>query len=158
MEDGAMDRGVSRFDRWAGTYDWSFLQRRVFEPVHAALRRALEPLEGASILDVDTDLSARDLLEVCLGVERQMGRVRAERWGLPRLPWHQQVGKKQRPRTGSTADSSGWDGARSSGLADRRNVPRLPMASSTRVTRTPARARSPSAAMNWLEISPCLKM
>src|SRR5437867_6581829 len=52
MEDGAMDRGVSRFDRWAGTYDRSFLQRRVFEPVHAALRRALEPLEGASILDV----------------------------------------------------------------------------------------------------------
>jgi 2-amino-4-hydroxy-6-hydroxymethyldihydropteridine diphosphokinase len=37
-----------------------------------------------AVAEVETDLSARELLEVCLGVERQMGRVRAERWG-PRV-------------------------------------------------------------------------
>jgi ubiquinone/menaquinone biosynthesis C-methylase UbiE len=47
-----MDKGVERFDRWAETYDRSFLQRRVFEPVHRALRSALEPLEGTRVLDV----------------------------------------------------------------------------------------------------------
>jgi ubiquinone/menaquinone biosynthesis C-methylase UbiE len=46
------DKGVQRFDRWADTYDRSFLQRRVFEPVHQALRAALEPLGGARLLDV----------------------------------------------------------------------------------------------------------
>jgi ubiquinone/menaquinone biosynthesis C-methylase UbiE len=49
-----VDRDVARFDRWAETYDRSFLQRRVFEPVHAALRAALEPLEGSRVLDVGT--------------------------------------------------------------------------------------------------------
>jgi 2-amino-4-hydroxy-6-hydroxymethyldihydropteridine diphosphokinase len=37
-----------------------------------------------AVVEVDTDLSARELLDACLGVERQMGRVRAERWG-PRV-------------------------------------------------------------------------
>jgi 2-amino-4-hydroxy-6-hydroxymethyldihydropteridine diphosphokinase len=37
-----------------------------------------------AVVEVDTDLSARDLLDACLAVERQMGRVRAERWG-PRV-------------------------------------------------------------------------
>src|SRR5437763_7190324 len=44
-------RHVARFDRWADTYDRSFLQRRVFEPVHRALGQALEPLEGRVVLD-----------------------------------------------------------------------------------------------------------
>lgn len=33
---------------------------------------------------IDTTLSARQLLEVCLGVETAMGRVREEKWG-PRI-------------------------------------------------------------------------
>lgn len=33
------------------------------------------------VLQVDTELTARDLLEACLAVEVEMGRVRAERWG-----------------------------------------------------------------------------
>lgn len=40
------DHQVERFDRWAETYDRSFLQRRVFEPVHEALIQALGPVEG----------------------------------------------------------------------------------------------------------------
>jgi ubiquinone/menaquinone biosynthesis C-methylase UbiE len=50
--EGPVDKDVARFDRWARTYDRSFLQRRVFEPVHAALRRALEPLDETRVLDV----------------------------------------------------------------------------------------------------------
>jgi ubiquinone/menaquinone biosynthesis C-methylase UbiE len=46
------DRNITRFDRWAETYDRSFLQRRVFEPVHEALLRALGQLQGQRILDV----------------------------------------------------------------------------------------------------------
>jgi ubiquinone/menaquinone biosynthesis C-methylase UbiE len=46
------DHQVERFDRWAETYDRSFLQRRVFEPVHEALIQALGPLEGRRVLDV----------------------------------------------------------------------------------------------------------
>lgn len=34
-----------------------------------------------AVVEVDTDLSPRDLLEACLVVEAEMGRVRAERWG-----------------------------------------------------------------------------
>lgn len=37
-----------------------------------------------AVAEVLTELSARKLLDVCLEVERQMGRVRAERWG-PRV-------------------------------------------------------------------------
>ncbi len=48
----ARDHQVERFDRWAETYDRSFLQRRVFEPVHEALIQALGPLEGRRVLDV----------------------------------------------------------------------------------------------------------
>jgi ubiquinone/menaquinone biosynthesis C-methylase UbiE len=48
----ARDREVERFDRWADTYDRSFLQRRVFEPVHEALIEALGPVEGRRVLDV----------------------------------------------------------------------------------------------------------
>ena len=48
----ARDRQVERFDRWAETYDRSFLQRRVFEPVHEALIEALGPLEGRRVLDL----------------------------------------------------------------------------------------------------------
>ena len=33
---------------------------------------------------IDTSLSARQLLEVCLGIETAMGRVREEKWG-PRI-------------------------------------------------------------------------
>ena len=36
------------------------------------------------MLLVETDLTARELLEALLGVERAMGRVRGERWG-PRI-------------------------------------------------------------------------
>jgi ubiquinone/menaquinone biosynthesis C-methylase UbiE len=50
--EGPVDKDVARFDRWARSYDRSFLQRRVFEPVHADIRSALEPLEGARVLDV----------------------------------------------------------------------------------------------------------
>lgn len=34
-----------------------------------------------AVVEVETSLDARALLEACLGVERQMGRVRSERWG-----------------------------------------------------------------------------
>jgi 2-amino-4-hydroxy-6-hydroxymethyldihydropteridine diphosphokinase len=34
-----------------------------------------------AVLEVATDLAARDLLEACLDVERRLGRVRSERWG-----------------------------------------------------------------------------
>ena len=46
------DHQVERFDRWAETYDRSFLQRRVFEPVHEALMQALGPVEGWRVLDI----------------------------------------------------------------------------------------------------------
>jgi ubiquinone/menaquinone biosynthesis C-methylase UbiE len=45
-------RDVARFDRWAETYDRSFLQRRVFEPIHAAMLGALESMDGQRVLDV----------------------------------------------------------------------------------------------------------
>lgn len=34
-----------------------------------------------AVVEVDTMLTPRDLLEACLRVEREMGRVRDERWG-----------------------------------------------------------------------------
>ncbi len=34
-----------------------------------------------AVLEVDTDLGPRALLERCLAVERELGRTRAERWG-----------------------------------------------------------------------------
>ncbi len=37
-----------------------------------------------AVVEVETTLSARRLLDVCLAVEQEMGRVRAERWG-PRI-------------------------------------------------------------------------
>jgi len=37
-----------------------------------------------SVAELETSLSARELLDACLGVEREMGRERAERWG-PRV-------------------------------------------------------------------------
>jgi 2-amino-4-hydroxy-6-hydroxymethyldihydropteridine diphosphokinase len=37
-----------------------------------------------AVIEVRTSLAARDLLDVCLGVEHALGRVRAERWG-PRV-------------------------------------------------------------------------
>jgi ubiquinone/menaquinone biosynthesis C-methylase UbiE len=46
------DHQVERFDRWAETSDRSFLQRRVFEPVHEALIQALGSVEGWRVLDV----------------------------------------------------------------------------------------------------------
>jgi 2-amino-4-hydroxy-6-hydroxymethyldihydropteridine diphosphokinase len=36
------------------------------------------------VVEVETSLSPRQLLEACLGIEERMGRVRAERWG-PRV-------------------------------------------------------------------------
>jgi ubiquinone/menaquinone biosynthesis C-methylase UbiE len=45
-------RDVARFDRWAARYDRSFLQQRVFEPVHRAMIRAIGPLDGGLVLDV----------------------------------------------------------------------------------------------------------
>jgi 2-amino-4-hydroxy-6-hydroxymethyldihydropteridine diphosphokinase len=33
------------------------------------------------VVQVDTDLSARDLLTACLGAERELGRIRDVRWG-----------------------------------------------------------------------------
>jgi len=38
-----------------------------------------------AVVEVETELSARDLLDACLDVERQMGRVRTERWGPRRI-------------------------------------------------------------------------
>jgi ubiquinone/menaquinone biosynthesis C-methylase UbiE len=46
------DHQVERFDRWADTYDRSFLQRRVFEPVHETLIQALGELEDRRVLDI----------------------------------------------------------------------------------------------------------
>jgi ubiquinone/menaquinone biosynthesis C-methylase UbiE len=43
---------VERFDRWARSYDRSFLQERVFDPIHAALLAALGDLGGRRVLDV----------------------------------------------------------------------------------------------------------
>lgn len=43
---------MERFDRCADTYDRSFLQRRVFEPVHEAMIQALGRLEGWQVLDI----------------------------------------------------------------------------------------------------------
>lgn len=37
-----------------------------------------------AVIEVETELSARDLLTACLEVERSMGRTRGERWG-PRV-------------------------------------------------------------------------
>jgi 2-amino-4-hydroxy-6-hydroxymethyldihydropteridine diphosphokinase len=34
-----------------------------------------------AVVEVDSDLEAKALLEACLGVERRLGRVRGERWG-----------------------------------------------------------------------------
>jgi 2-amino-4-hydroxy-6-hydroxymethyldihydropteridine diphosphokinase len=34
-----------------------------------------------AVVEVTTTLSARDLLDACLAVERRLGRVRSERWG-----------------------------------------------------------------------------
>jgi 2-amino-4-hydroxy-6-hydroxymethyldihydropteridine diphosphokinase len=34
-----------------------------------------------AVVEVETDLSARELLRTCLGVEVELGRVRDERWG-----------------------------------------------------------------------------
>ena len=34
-----------------------------------------------AVLEIETDLAPRDLLETCLAVEAEMGRVRTERWG-----------------------------------------------------------------------------
>lgn len=45
-------RDVARFDRWATSYDRSFLQRRVFEPVHVTLLRTLDELTVDRSLDV----------------------------------------------------------------------------------------------------------
>lgn len=46
------DHQVERFDRWADTYDRSFLQRRVFEPVHETLIQALGELQDRRVLDI----------------------------------------------------------------------------------------------------------
>ena len=43
---------VERFDRWADTYDRSFLQQRVFDPVHRAMMEALGPLGEERVLEV----------------------------------------------------------------------------------------------------------
>ncbi len=52
-KDASFDRrDVERFDRWARSYDRSFLQERVFDPIHAVLLDALGDLEGRSVLDV----------------------------------------------------------------------------------------------------------
>ena len=45
-------RDIARFDRWADTYDRSYLQQLVFEPVHEALGLALGPLDALLVLDV----------------------------------------------------------------------------------------------------------
>jgi len=37
-----------------------------------------------AVIEVETDGSARELLDACLGAEREMGRERTERWG-PRV-------------------------------------------------------------------------
>ena len=34
-----------------------------------------------AVIEVETDVSARDLLDACLAVEHELGRERAERWG-----------------------------------------------------------------------------
>jgi ubiquinone/menaquinone biosynthesis C-methylase UbiE len=53
IKDASFDRrDVERFDRWAGSYDRSFLQERVFDPIHAVLLGALGDVAGRRILDV----------------------------------------------------------------------------------------------------------
>src|SRR4029077_11491172 len=50
----AHEHDVDRFNRWAKTYDRHYLQRRVFEPVHATILQlaAREVARPAAILDV----------------------------------------------------------------------------------------------------------
>jgi 2-amino-4-hydroxy-6-hydroxymethyldihydropteridine diphosphokinase len=43
-----------------------------------------QPAYLNAVVEARTSLSARELLEACLAVEREMGRVRGERWG-PRV-------------------------------------------------------------------------
>jgi ubiquinone/menaquinone biosynthesis C-methylase UbiE len=45
-------RDVARFDRRADRYDRSFLQRRLFEPVHKALGHGMDPVIRGRILDL----------------------------------------------------------------------------------------------------------
>src|SRR5690349_17696442 len=46
IKDASFDRhDVERFDRWAGSYDRSFLQQRVFDPIHTVLLDALGDLK-----------------------------------------------------------------------------------------------------------------
>ena len=51
---------------------------RVYE---AAPLGPAQPEYLNAVVEVRTRLSARELLEACLDVEKEMGRVRAERWG-----------------------------------------------------------------------------
>ena len=88
----AARRDVERFDRWAGTYDRSFLQRRVFEPVYEALAAALgASLDRGRVLDVGcgTGILTRTLASraaLALGVDpapRMVTQARANPADLP---------------------------------------------------------------------------